>query len=178
MDGFQLLLVTRYLFCITIGLQCTLFCIAASVVTLPSFPVYFCSFTFSLVPDDLDLSSVPFGGGYSEPRGNSSQRESLPKVILDGLKRNMSRGNSRETLVQCLVIQELICIVPFGGGYSEPKGNSSQRESLPKVILDGLKRNMSRGNSLSNELDLRSVVGDTRAYLYSPVWGWLFRAER
>ena len=26
---------------------------------------------------------------------------------------------------KCLVIQELICIVPFGGSYSEPKGNSS-----------------------------------------------------
>ena len=40
-----------------------------------------------------------------------------------------------------------------------------------KVILDGLKRNMSRGNSLSDELDLGSVLGDTRAYLYSPVLG-------
>ena len=40
-----------------------------------------------------------------------------------------------------------------------------------KVILDGLKRNMSRGNSLSDELDLSSVLGDTRAYLYSPVFG-------
>ena len=40
-----------------------------------------------------------------------------------------------------------------------------------KVILDGLKRNMSRGNSLSDELELSSVLGDTRAYLYSPVWG-------
>ena len=40
------------------------------------------------------------------------------------------------------------------------------------VILDGLKRNMSRGNSLSDELDLSSVLGDTRAYyLYSPVLG-------
>ena len=37
--------------------------------------------------------------------------------------------------------------------------------------LDGLKRNMSRGNSLSDELDLSSVLGDTRAHLYSPVWG-------
>ena len=36
-----------------------------------------------------------------------------------------------------------------------------------KVILDGLKRNMSRGNSLSNELDLSSVLDDTRAYLYN-----------
>ena len=45
-------------------------------------------------------------------------------------------------------------------------------ERIPtKVILDGLKRNMSRGNSLSDELDLSSVLGDTRAYLYSPVWG-------
>ena len=38
-------------------------------------------------------------------------------------------------------------------------------------MLDGLKRNMSRGNSLSDELDLSSVLGDTRAYLYSPVGG-------
>ena len=37
--------------------------------------------------------------------------------------------------------------------------------------LDGLKRNMSRGNSLSDELDLSSVLGDARAYLYCPVWG-------
>ena len=28
---------------------------------------------------------------------------------------------------------------------------------------------MSRGNSLSDELELSSVLGDTRAYLYSPV---------
>ena len=41
----------------------------------------------------------------------------------------------------------------------------------PWVILDGLKRNMSRGNSLSDELELSSVLGDTRAYLYGPVWG-------
>ena len=34
-------------------------------------------------------------------------------------------------------------------------------------ILDGLKRNMSRGNSLSGELELSSVLGDARAYLYS-----------
>ena len=40
-----------------------------------------------------------------------------------------------------------------------------------KVILDGLKRNMSRGNSLSDKLELSSVLGDTRAYLYSPVLG-------
>ena len=40
-----------------------------------------------------------------------------------------------------------------------------------KVDLDGLKRNMSRGNSPSDELDLSSVLGDTRAYLYSPVLG-------
>ena len=45
-------------------------------------------------------------------------------------------------------------------------------EKIPsKVILDGLKRNMSRGNSLSDELDLSSVLGDTRAYMYSPVLG-------
>ena len=40
-----------------------------------------------------------------------------------------------------------------------------------KAILDGLKRNMSRGNSLSDELELSSVLGYTRAYLYSPVLG-------
>ena len=40
-----------------------------------------------------------------------------------------------------------------------------------KVILDGLKRNMSRGNFLSDELDLSSVLGGTRAYLSSPVLG-------
>ena len=68
------------------------------------------------------------------------------------------------------MIQELICIVPFGGSYSEPKV-TRVREIPTKVILDGLKRNMSRGNSLSDELDLGSVLGDTRAYLYSPVWG-------
>ena len=34
-----------------------------------------------------------------------------------------------------------------------------------KVILDGLKRNMSWSNSLSDELELSSVLGDTRAYL-------------
>ena len=70
------------------------------------------------------------------------------------------------------MIQELICIVPFWGtstrSYSEPKGNSALERIPTKVILDGLKRNMSRGNSLSDELDLRSVLGDTRAYLYSP----------
>ena len=38
-----------------------------------------------------------------------------------------------------------------------------------KVIIDGLKRNVSRGNSLSDELELSSVLGDRRAYLYSPV---------
>ena len=37
------------------------------------------------------------------------------------------------------------------------------------VILQPLTR--SRGNSLSNELYLSSVLGYTRAYLYSPVWG-------
>ena len=36
---------------------------------------------------------------------------------------------------------------------------------LSKLILDGLKRNMSRGNSLSDELKLSSVLGDTSAYL-------------
>ena len=36
-----------------------------------------------------------------------------------------------------------------------------------KVILDGLKRNMSQGNSLSDELDLSSVLGDTRTSRFS-----------
>ena len=45
-------------------------------------------------------------------------------------------------------------------------------EKIPtKAILDGLKRSMSRGNSLSGELDLSSVLGDTRSYLYSLVLG-------
>ena len=45
-------------------------------------------------------------------------------------------------------------------------------EKIPtKVILDGLKRNMSRGTSLSDELDFSSVLGDTRSYLYSLVLG-------
>ena len=30
---------------------------------------------------------------------------------------------------------------------------------------------LSRGNSLSDELHFSSVLGDTRAYLYSPYWG-------
>ena len=48
----------------------------------------------------------------------------------------------------------------------------SIEENVPtKVILDGLKRNMPRGNSLSDELDLNSVIGDTTAYLYSPILG-------
>ena len=48
-------------------------------------------------------------------------------------------------------------------------------EKIPTlgVILDGLKRNISRGSSLSDELDLTSVLGDTRAYLYSPVLGYV-----
>ena len=45
------------------------------------------------------------------------------------------------------------------------------RPIATKVTLGGLKRFMSRGNSLSDELELGSVLGDTRAYLYSPVWG-------
>ena len=45
------------------------------------------------------------------------------------------------------------------------------QEIPTKVILDGLKRNMSRGNSLSDELDLSSVLGDTKAYLNRPFWG-------
>ena len=57
---------------------------------------------------------------------------------------------------------------PVWGSYSEPKGNSS----IPtKVILDRLKRNMSRGNSLSDELDLGSVLGDTELICIVPFWG-------
>ena len=57
----------------------------------------------------------------------------------------------------------------FWGHYTEV---SVELPRIPtKAILDGLKRNMSRGNSLSDELDLTSVLGDTRAYLYSPVLG-------
>ena len=49
---------------------------------------------------------------------------------------------------------------------------SFELERIPtKVILDGLKRNMSRGNSLADELELSSVLGDTRAFLYGPVLG-------
>ena len=57
---------------------------------------------------------------------------------------------------------------------ARPASSSAQLEleRIPtKVILDGLKRNMSRGNSLSDELDLSSVLSDTRPYLYSPVRG-------
>ena len=40
--------------------------------------------------------------------------------------------------------------------------------SLCRVfVTTDLKRNMSRGNSLSDELELSSVLGDTRAYLYT-----------
>ena len=76
----------------------------------------------------------------------------------------------------CLHPVEKVCLyfgnsaAPNACSYSEPKGNSSLERIPIKVILDGLKRNMSRGNSLSDELELRSVLGDTRAYLYSPVW--------
>ena len=48
---------------------------------------------------------------------------------------------------------------------------NSWRLSQQNPYKDGLKRNMSRGNSLSDELDLSLVLGDTRAYLYSPVLG-------
>ena len=40
------------------------------------------------------------------------------------------------------------------------------------------KRNMSRGNSLSDELELSSVLGDTRAYLCSPVWGLAIQSRK
>ena len=61
------------------------------------------------------------------PELETSRRE-ISEVILDGLKRNMSRGNSLSDefdLSSVLGDTELICIVPFGGSYSEPKGNSS-----------------------------------------------------
>ena len=62
----------------------------------------------------------------------------------------------------------------ISGSISMIRGNIVMRTKYAAlgVILDGLKRNMSRGNSLSDELDLSSVLGDTRAYyLYSPVLG-------
>ena len=62
----------------------------------------------------------------------------------------------------------------YGGGPSPPPPSllHAELERIPtKVILDGLKRNMSRGNFLSDELNLSSVLGDTRAYLYSPGLG-------
>ena len=52
-------------------------------------------------------------------------------------------------------------------------------ETIPTMfILDGLKRNMSRGNSLSDELQLSSVLGDTRAYLFSPVLGVAIQSRK
>ena len=61
----------------------------------------------------------------------------------------MKRSSSCRVIVEVLVLGLLVVVY--------------------KIILDGLKRNMSRGNSLSDELDLSSVPGDTRAYLYSSV---------
>ena len=60
----------------------------------------------------------------------------------------MKRSSSCRVIVEVLVLGLLVVVY--------------------KIILDG-KRNMSRGNSLSDELDLSSVPGDTRAYLYSSV---------
>ena len=60
-----------------------------------------------------------------------------------------------------------------GLGYSRSIFQTSNSGYLlalnnyPKM-LDVLKRNMSRGNSLSDELILSSVLGDTRAYVCSP----------
>ena len=56
--------------------------------------------------------------------------ERIPtKVILDGLKRNMSRGNSLSDELELSSVlgdtKRLICIVLFRGSCSEPKGNSS-----------------------------------------------------
>ena len=63
----------------------------------------------------------------------------------------------------------------IGSTAHDVSSSASANLTVPKiptkVIIDGLKRNMSRGNSLSDELDLSSVLGDTRAYLYSPVLG-------
>ena len=62
----------------------------------------------------------------------------------------------------------------YNTSQSAPSGRmgSFELERIPtKVILDGLKRNMSRGNSLADELELSSVLGDTRAFLYGPVLG-------
>ena len=58
-----------------------------------------------------------------------SQQRIPTKVILDGLKRNMLQGNSLSDELELssvlgdIEVQELICIVLFGGSYSEPKGN-------------------------------------------------------
>ena len=41
------------------------------------------------------------------------------------------------------------------------------QQRIPTKILDGLKRNVSRGNSLSDELELSSVLGDTSCLLYT-----------
>ena len=37
----------------------------------------------------------------------------------------LARGGNMAKFALKYAIQELICIVPFGGSYSEPKGNSS-----------------------------------------------------
>ena len=58
-------------------------------------------------------------------------------------------------------IRENILLRPYYGGVVW----------LPMVTCSGSKRNMSRGDSSSDELELSSVLGDTRAYLHSPVWG-------
>ena len=61
---------------------------------------------------------------------------------------------------------------PTGIIRREINTNEKDHKRIPtKVNLDGSKRNMSRGNSMSDELELSSVLGDTRAYLYSPVGG-------
>ena len=48
-----------------------------------------------------------------------------------------------------------------------------RRASNDTKLLRALKRNMSRGNSLADELDRSSMLCDTRAYLYLvvPFWG-------
>ena len=68
------------------------------------------------------------------------------------------------TLVQCLVIQELICIVPFRGSYSEPKGNSSSRVDerrwkLFECVLLPTPRSRSKHAACRTVVDEKERVG-------------------
>ena len=62
------------------------------------------------------------------------------KVILDGLKRNMSLGNSLSDELELSSV--LICVVQFWGSYSEPKGSSSPEStdssSTELLVCDSL----------------------------------------